>query len=172
MSRPDNDYIRAKALKFVSTERGACDAVSDELCTSALFWKPAPRRAYQIHALVKGDYAQNHIAMAAHWDGDAEGDRLIVDPSIGQFGGDARVFIGNETEWLAELSRLHNGAPAELDPGGSKFNEALFREMEALASSKTAAIHQEQSRSAHVSKDSHMADTLKKTKPCCGCVIS
>jgi len=168
MARPDHDYIHALALKFVSAERGSCDRVSDELCTAALFWSNAPRKCYPIHALVRGDYAQNHIAMAALWTGDADDNRLIVDPSIAQFGGDPRVFIGTAAEWLAELSRLHSGAPAELDPGGRNFNSAWMHE---LPEAKTAAVHQEQRRSSRVSQDSHMADTLKKTKPCCGCVV-
>lgn len=168
MSRPEHTYINAQALKFVSAERGSCDAVSDELCTAALFWSNAPRKCYQIHALVRGAYAQNHIAMAALWVGDADDNRLIVDPTIAQFGGDPRVFIGTEQEWLAELSRLHGNAPAELDPGGRKFNSAWMHE---LADKKTAAVHQEQRRSASVSQQSHMAGTLKKTKPCCGCAV-
>ncbi|GAB3791054.1 hypothetical protein [Dyella agri] len=168
MPRPDHTYINAQALKFVSDARGSCDQVSDELCTAALFWSNAPRKCYPIHALVRGDYAQNHIAMAALWSGDDDNDRLIVNPTIAQFGGDRRVFIGTADAWLAELSRLHNGAPAELDPGGSKFNSAWMHE---LPEAKTAAVQQEQRRSSHVSQDSHMADTLKKTKPCCGCVV-
>lgn len=168
MPRPDHTYIHAHALKFVSDVRGSCDQVSDDLCTAALFWSNAPRERYQIHALIRGAYAQNHIAMAALWAGDAEDDRLIIDPAIAQFGGDPRVFIGTVQEWLAELSRLHDGAPVELDPGGRKFNSAW---MDELAAAKTAAVHQEQRRSAHVSQQSHMADTLKKTKPCCGCAV-
>lgn len=168
MPRPDHAYIRAQALKFVTAERGSCDQVSDALCTAALFWSNAPRECYAIHALVRGDYAQNHMAMAALWTDDADDNRLIVDPSIGQFGGDPRVFIGTADEWLAELSALHHGAPAELDPGGRKFNSAWLHEM---SEAKTAAVHQEQHRSSRVSQDSHMADTLKKNKPCCGCVV-
>jgi hypothetical protein len=168
MPRPDQTYINAQALKFVSAEKGSCDKESDELCTAARLWSNAPRKCYQIHALVRGAYPQNHIAMAALWTDDAEDNRLIVDPTIAQFGGDPRVFIGTAQEWLDELSRLHGGASAELDPGGRKFNSAF---MDELAETRTAAVHQEQRRSAHVSKDSHMADTLKKTKPCCGCVV-
>lgn len=165
MARPDHAYIRAQALKFVSAERGSCDDVSKKLCIAALFWSNAPRDCYPVHALIRCDYAQNHIAMAALWTGDADDNRLIVDPSIAQFGGDPRVFIGTAAEWLAELGRLHNGAPAELDPGGHNFNKAW------MAEAKTAAVHQEQRRSSHVSQDSHIADTVKKTKPCCGCVV-
>jgi len=168
MARPDHDYIRAQALKFVSAERGSCDRVSDELCAAARSWRNSPRRCYPIHALIRCGYAQNHIAMAALWAGDADDDRLIVDPSIAQFGEDPRVFIGTAAEWLAELSRLHNGASAELDPAGRKFNSAWLEE---LAQASTAAIQQEQRRSSRVSQDSHMADTVKKTKPCCGCVV-
>lgn len=168
MPRPDHAYIRAQALKFVSDVRGSCDKVSDDLCTAALFWSNSPRACYQIHALIQCGYAQNHIAMAALWTGDAEDDRLIVDPSIAQFGGDPRVFIGTVQEWLAELSRLHHDAPAKLDPGGRMFLSAALDE---LAEKKTAAIQQEQRRSSRVSQDSHMAATLKKTKPCCGCAV-
>jgi hypothetical protein len=99
--------------------------------------------------------------MAALWSGDDEGNRLIVDPTIGQFGGSKRLFIGTVQGWLDELSQLHNGAAAELDPGGSKFIVALMDEQ---MRAKTAAIHQEQHRSARVSRQSQMADTLKKNQ--------
>jgi hypothetical protein len=168
MPRPDNAYIESLAFKFVDVTPGSCDLRSDELCTAARFWRNAPRECYQIHALIRCDYAQNHIAMAALWSGDDEDNRLIVDPTIGQFGGSKRLFIGTVQGWLDELSQLHNGAAAELDPGGSKFIVALMDEQ---MRAKTAAIHQEQHRSARVSRQSQMADTLKKTKPCCGCAV-
>jgi len=168
MSRPDNAYIEALALKFVDDTRGSCDLRSHELCTAALFWRQAPRTCYQIRALIRCDYAQNHIAMAALWAGDDEDNRLVVDPTIAQFGGSRRVFIGTVQGWLDELSQLHHGAAAELDPGGRKF---ILASMDEQMEAKTAAVHQEQGRSAGVSLHSHMADTLKKTKPCCGCAV-
>lgn len=170
MSRPEKDVIVAFAIGDASILRGSCFERTEDLMKKARRWSQPPSDMEEVTVSIKmeGD-AQNHMAMSAKWPGDT--DYIMVDNSIGQFGGDLRVFVGTRQEWKDELRRLLNATSVTEDETGGDFLAAFVQSLPP----KQGAFEKERVRrtSSSSSLQTHVADTLQKNasdhaKPGCG----
>jgi len=157
MARPSHKEIHDWALNFAESDPGLCDLVWRALKENSWRGMTAPDDQKRIGVLIDRGYAQNHYALEAIWQEGA----LVIDGAIGQFGGDAAVFVGTVDEWIGELQILTGAKSVELDDLRSgKYKTKLFAEAERSHQKKLALPEL----APRVSKDHNMARTASRRR--------
>ncbi len=153
MTRPTDEELHAWAIGFASTKKESCDDVTADLKGDPLYDLSEPETSRFIYVKIDTAPPQDHTALLMQWPGD---EPVIIDATIGQFGGGARVFIGPQDAWIDALAGLHGGAEvrevSSTEKTTSRFSDA----------NSDWAFKSEQTRKQHkAGKDIHMHETLK-----------
>lgn len=153
MTRPTDEELRAWAIEFASAEKESCDDVTADLKGDPLFDLTKPEISEFIYVKIETAPPQDHTALLMQWPGD---EAVIIDATIGQFGGGVMVFIGSREDWIERLTEMHNNAEvrevSSREKTTSRFSDA----------NSDWAFQSEQTRKQHkAGMDIHMHQTLK-----------